>query len=221
QSYFKSSSPSLSLEDGISLIRHLFALKPLRSYSNFSSMEEIGGSESYTFNRLEEIILSPEAKTPVLKNSISRVLEAESVGKDFLTSRINWVVQSSGVDYMHLLILAMDWLMGDVYGLESEFRFLICIHDEVRYVVRSEHRYRAAYCLHLANLMVRAVFVQQLGMDNLPLGVAFFSGVDVDKVMRKEPSSECVTPSNPMGLYLGYGISPGETLTFEEVLEKL
>ena len=34
-------------------------------------------------------------------------------------------------------------------------RFAISIHDEVRYLVRSEDRYRAALALNLANLLVR------------------------------------------------------------------
>ncbi|XP_040578841.1 DNA polymerase subunit gamma-1, mitochondrial [Lepeophtheirus salmonis] len=220
-------SNELSITKGIALIRNLIHRKPLPFSSKISDIDDVisyskwyGGSESYTFNCLEEIVLN-DAKTPVLKSQISRALETSQVGKDFLPSRINWVVQSSGVDYMHLLLLAMDWLMTDIYELKDEYRFLICIHDEVRYVVKSDSRYRAAYCLHLANLMVRAVFCFELGMKSLPTSIAFFSGVDVDKVMRKDPTNECVTPSNPQGLHLGYGISPGESLTFEEVVKKL
>ena len=40
--------------------------------------------------------------------------------------------------------------------------------------------------------------------------VAFFSAVDVDKVLRKEPTMDCVTPSNPLGLEKGHGIPPGK-----------
>ena len=50
--------------------------------------------------------------------------------------------------------------------------------------------------------------------------VAYFSGVDVDRVMRKDPGSESVTPSNPQGLEVGCGIPKGESLTVEELLEK-
>ncbi|CAB4058351.1 POLG [Lepeophtheirus salmonis] len=154
-------SNELSITKGIALIRNLIHRKPLPFSSKISDIDDV---ISYS------------------KCQISRALETSQVGKDFLPSRINWVVQSSGVDYMHLLLLAMDWLMTDIYELKDEYRFLICIHDEVRYVVKR---------------------------------------VDVDKVMRKDPTNECVTPSNPQGLHLGYGISPGESLTFEEVVKKL
>jgi DNA polymerase gamma 1 len=49
------------------------------------------------------------------------------VGSDYLPSRINWVVQSSAVDYLHLLLVSMNWLTN-VYGIDA--RFVISIHDE-------------------------------------------------------------------------------------------
>lgn len=177
-----------------------------------------GGSESHTFNRLEEIALAFAAKTPVLGCRISRVLESEKVGIDYLPSRINWVVQSSAVDYLHLLLVAMQWLM-DVYAIDG--RFVISIHDEVRYLVKYEDRYRAALALQVANLLVRAMFCRRLGMNSLPRDVAFFSAVDIDQVMRKDPLDECVTPSNPLGLTQGYGVPPGECLNLRQLLEKL
>ena len=44
----------------------------------------------------------------------------------------------------------------DRYGIEG--RFVISIHDEVRYVVRDSDRYRAALALHISNLLVRSMF---------------------------------------------------------------
>ena len=75
-------------------------------------------------------------------------------------------------------------------------------------------------CLQLANLLVRSAFCARLGMSSLPESVAYFSGVDVDRVMRKEPDSECRTPSNPQGMEVGCGIPRGESLTIEELMEK-
>jgi DNA polymerase gamma 1 len=54
-----------------------------------------------------------------------------------MTSRINWVVQSSAVDYLHLMLACMNWLISE-YKIEA--RFLISIHDEVRYLVKKEDR---------------------------------------------------------------------------------
>lgn len=72
----------------------------------------------------------------------------------FITSRVNWVVQSSAVDYLHLMLVAMKWLFEE-YSIDG--RFCISIHDEVRYLVRSEDRYRAALALQITNLLTRSV----------------------------------------------------------------
>lgn len=70
----------------------------------------------------------------------------------FMTSRVNWVVQSSAVDYLHLMLVAMKWLFEE-FAIDG--RFCISIHDEVRYLVREEDRYRAALALQIANLLTR------------------------------------------------------------------
>lgn len=45
---------------------------------------------------------------------------------------------------------------------------------------------RAAFALHITNLLVRSLFAWKMGMNDLPQSVAFFSGVDIDTVLRKE-----------------------------------
>ena len=83
----------------------------------------------------------------------------------FMTSRINWVVQSSAVDFLHLMLVCMRWLF-DTYDIDG--RFAISIHDEVRYLVKEEDRYRAALALHITNLLTRSLFAYKLGMKDLP-----------------------------------------------------
>ena len=39
---------------------------------------------------------------------------------------------------------------------------------QVRYLVKSEDRYRAALALQIANLLTRSMFAYQLGMNDLP-----------------------------------------------------
>ncbi|KAH7927291.1 gamma DNA-directed DNA polymerase [Leucogyrophana mollusca] len=174
-----------------------------------------GGTESFVFNKLEEIALSDRPKTPALGCGITAALSKEHLpaefGSDYMTSRINWVVQSSGVDYLHLLIVAMDHL---IHKYDIKARYLISVHDELRYLVVEEDRYRAALALQIANLWTRSLFAYRLGMDDLPQGVAFFSAVDVDTVLRKEVDMPCVTPSHPDP------IPSGESLNITKVLEK-
>ncbi|KAK3096547.1 hypothetical protein FSP39_001169 [Pinctada imbricata] len=166
-----------------------------------------GKKESETFNRLEEIATREHPKTPVLNCSISKSLQPENVGEEFMTSRINWVVQSSAVDYLHLMLVCMRWLF-DEYDING--RFCISIHDEVRYLVTSEDKYRAALALQITNLLTRSLFAYKLGMKNLPQSVAFFSAVDIDKCLRKEVHLDCSTPSNRYGMERGYGLPKGQ-----------
>lgn len=174
-----------------------------------------GGTESFVFNKLEEIALSDKPQTPALSCGITQALSKEYLpsgfGTDYMTSRINWVVQSSGVDYLHLLIVAMDHLIAK-YDIKA--RYLISVHDELRYLVKEEDKYRAALALQIANLWTRCQFAYRLGMADLPQGVAFFSAVDIDKVLRKEADLPCVTPSQPNP------IPPGESLNIVQILER-
>ncbi|XP_041965966.1 DNA polymerase subunit gamma-1 [Alosa sapidissima] len=175
-----------------------------------------GGTESEMFNKLESIAHSPQPSTPVLGCRISRALEPSAVGDEFITSRVNWVVQSSAVDYLHLMLVAMRWLLEE-YDIDG--RFCISIHDEVRYLVCSEDRYRAALALQITNLLTRCMFAYKLDLQDLPQSVAFFSAVDVDQCLRKEVTMDCVTPSNPTGLERRYGFAQGEALDIYQIME--
>ncbi|CAH0386619.1 unnamed protein product [Bemisia tabaci] len=198
----------------------LDALNICRVYNK--SMSELfgpptwsGGSESAMFNCLEKIASQPEPKTPFLGCRLSRALEPKNhVDDRFLPTRINWVVQSGAVDFLHLMLVCMQWLV------DSNVRFCISFHDEVRYIVPSEQRYQTALALHVTNLLVRAFCVQKLGMIDLPQSVAFFSSVEVDTVLRKESNQDCITPSNPYGLSKGYSIPLGESLNIHETIQK-
>ncbi|XP_028814792.1 DNA polymerase subunit gamma-1 [Denticeps clupeoides] len=176
----------------------------------------VGGTESEMFNKLESIAHSSRPATPVLGCRISRALEPAVVKDEFITSRVNWVVQSSAVDYLHLMLVAMRWLFEE-HNIDG--RFCISIHDEVRYLVRSEDRYRAALALQITNLLTRCMFAHKLDMKDLPQSVAFFSAVDIDQCMRKEVTMDCVTPSNPTGVERRYGLSQGEALDIYQIMK--
>ncbi|WWC61419.1 uncharacterized protein I303_104003 [Kwoniella dejecticola CBS 10117] len=173
-----------------------------------------GGSESYLFNTLESIALSERPTTPALGCGITKALRKsylEGGTTSYLPSRVNWVVQSSGVDYLHLLIVSMEYLIK-TYNIKA--RYLISVHDEVRYLSAEEDKYRLALALQIANAWTRALFCYNLGMDDMPQGISFFSAVDIDKVLRKEVFLTCQTPSHP------HIIPPGESLDILELLKK-
>lgn len=170
-----------------------------------------GGSESILFNKLESIAEQDEPKTPVLGCGITFSLMKKNLGSSsFLPSRINWAIQSSGVDYLHLLTCSMHYLISK-YNIDA--RLSISIHDEIRFLVAEEDKYRAAMALQVSNVWTRAIFCEQMGIDDLPQNCAFFSLVDIDHVMRKEVDVDCVTPSNP------FPIPSGETVDIRKLLE--
>ncbi|XP_068413636.1 DNA polymerase subunit gamma-1 isoform X2 [Eschrichtius robustus] len=177
----------------------------------------MGGTESEMFNKLESIAMSDTPRTPVLGCRITRALEPSAVQGEFMTSRVNWVVQSSAVDYLHLMLVAMKWLFEE-FAIDG--RFCISIHDEVRYLVREEDRYRAALALQITNLLTRCMFAYKLGLNDLPQSVAFFSTVDIDQCLRKEVTMDCKTPSNPTGMERRYGIPEGEALDIYQIIER-
>ena len=171
-----------------------------------------GGSESFVFNKLEEFAEQERPRTPVLGAGITEALMSRFVNKGgFMTSRINWAIQSSGVDYLHLLIISMDYL---IRRFNIHARLAITVHDEIRYLVKEEDKYRAAMALQISNLWTRAMFSQQMGINDLPQACAYFSAVDIDHVLRKEVDMDCVTPSHHTP------IPHGESLDITALLAK-
>jgi DNA polymerase gamma 1 len=170
-----------------------------------------GGTESFVFNKLEEFADQERPRTPALGAGITEALMRRFINKgSFMTSRINWAIQSSGVDYLHLLIVSMDYL---IRRFNIQARLAITVHDEIRYLVKDEDKYRAAMALQIANVWTRAIFSQQVGIDDLPQSCAYFSAVDIDHVLRKEVDMDCVTPSHP------HKIPHGETLDISKLLD--
>ena len=132
-------------------------------------------------------------------------INSESYNLDDLTS-IQWLSVKQPEDSTFTLVtwqLEMDTDNNKYFG----------------YLIKDEDRYRAAFAMQIANLLVRAMFCSRLGLSNLPEDVAYFSTVDVDRVMRKDPLSDCQTPSNPQGLLNGFGIDKGEPLTIDDIIK--
>ncbi|KAF2863213.1 hypothetical protein K470DRAFT_280470 [Piedraia hortae CBS 480.64] len=169
-----------------------------------------GGAESLVFNKLEDFAEQEKPRTPVLGAGITEALMRRFIGKSqFLTSRVNWAIQSSGVDYLHLLIISMEYLCRR-YNINA--RLALTVHDEIRYLSLKRDQYRCAMALQVSNIWTRAMFSQQMGIDDLPQSCAYFSAVDIDHVLRKEVDMDCVTPSHPRK------IPPGESLDITQLL---
>lgn len=171
-----------------------------------------GGTESILFNRLESIAEQDSPKTPVLGAGITKALLKKNLkSNSFLPSRVNWAIQSSGVDYLHLLCVSMNYLVKK-YGIDA--RLSLSVHDEIRYLVKEKDKYRASLALQISNLWTRGLFCERLGISDIPQSCAFFSAVDIDHVLRKEVDMDCITPSNTKP------IPHGESLDIVKLLSK-
>jgi len=87
----------------------------------------------------------------------------------------------------------MDYL---IRRFNIDARLAITVHDEIRYLVCEDDKYRAAMALQVSNVWTRAMFSQQMGINDLPQACAYFSAVDIDCVLRKEVDMDCITPSH-------------------------
>lgn len=169
----------------------------------------IGGLASDAFNYMETIANDRAPRTPFLKARMSLALAGV---RDFQTTRVNWTIQSSGVDFRDLLLVLVPYYF---HRLGVTARLLMTIHDEIRYLVKAGHEVLATYALQLAHLTIRALFIDTLGLDCIPAGIAWFSAVDVDTVLRKDPYANQVTLSQPLA------IAPGRCITAKDLLSIL
>lgn len=204
---------SLTAEEASKIARKLYeSTKGKTKRSKIFKKFWYGGSESILFNKLESIAEQEEPRTPVLGCGITASLLKKNLGSNsFLPSRINWAIQSSGVDYLHLLTCSMHYLISK-YHINA--RLCLSIHDEIRYLVSEEDKFRAAMALQVSSIWTRAIFCEQIGIDDLPQNCAFFSAVDIDHIIRKEVDMDCITPSNSKP------ISHGECLNINQLLDK-
>ena len=115
---------------------------------------------------------------------------------------------------MTLMLVCMRWLMGD------KIKFCLSFHDEVRYIVKDEHADQAVLAMHVTNLLTRSFCVSRLGVQDLPSSVAFFTSVEIDRILRKDAENDCKTPSNPHGFSNGYGIQFGESVDIYEAIRR-
>eukprot|EP00834_Sanchytrium_tribonematis_P005464 NODE_331_length_9425_cov_0.815355.p2 type:complete len:1110 gc:universal NODE_331_length_9425_cov_0.815355:2118-5447(+) len=156
-----------------------------------------GGTESLMFNVLDNAAELPEPCTPTLRAVIPDSLLPRNVDRDFVTTRINWIVQGSGVDYLHMLLVLMNHFIQQS-GIDC--KFMLSVHDEIRFLCNNDDIYKGALLLQYSNLIVRAFFAESIGVESLPLSCSFFSAIDVDTVLRKEPTISSETfPEIPIG----------------------
>ena len=165
-----------------------------------------GGMASQAFTRMEFLADKKQPQTPLTGAYMSKALAGL---QDYKPTRVNWIVQSSGVDFRDMLVL----LTKSFYKrLGVDGRLIVTIHDELRSMVKDSDITKAVYALQLAHLYTRAAFIRAHKLDNIPAGIAYFSDVDVDSIcLRKDSLDPQVTPTQT-ALPLGYTINPLQLL---------
>lgn len=160
------------------------------------------GLASAAFTKMEKLASVRFPETPLTGAKMSGSLAGLD---DYKPTRVNWIVQASGVDFRDMLVLLTESFYKRL-GVDG--RLCLTIHDEIRTMVHETQTDLAAYALQLAHLYVRAAFVRAHGLNNIPAGVAWFTEVDVDTVcLRKDPTDPQVTPTQE-ALPLGYTLTP-------------
>lgn len=201
--------PSLSDEEATEMsvaFMERFKGKKVWSDDGRSKAYYKNGLASQAFTRMEELADLKQPRTPLTGAYMSGALAGV---KDYKPTRVNWIVQSSGVDFRDMLVLLTEHFYRKL-GVDG--RLVLTIHDEIRTMVRNEDVTKATYALQLAHLYVRAAFIRAHKLDNLPAGIAWFSEVDVDSVcLRKDPNDPQVTPTQT-ALPLGYTLNPQQLL---------
>jgi len=143
-----------------------------------------GGIESAYFDFIASKTIQPHgSKLPVLGGLVPKNLNAEHCGSQFMTTRANWVIQSSAVDFLHIFIVAMEWLIAH-YKIDATFA--ISVHDQIRYLSSKDDAMRTALAFQIAHLLTRAFFSTKCAINELPQNCAFFSSVEIDSTLRKD-----------------------------------
>lgn len=211
--YIAKSNPDLTRDrcdqlgrDLLSLVKGAFMTDT--DYKDAKLHKYVGGLASEAFNAMDKVANSQRPETPALRASISKALMGV---KDYKTTRVNWVIQSSGCDFRDLLVVYTRYCYERL-GVKG--RLLLNIHDEIRTMVAQEDAEKAAYALQLAHLLTRAAFIDKLGLDCIPAGIAWYPEVDIDTVLRKDPVADQVTPSQPVGISAGQSLSPAQLTTY-------
>ena len=57
--------------------------------------------------------------------------------------------------------------------MKIDCRFVLSIHDEIRFLVAEKDQYKAALALQISNLWTRAFFSEQSHISDLPLVIFF------------------------------------------------
>jgi DNA polymerase gamma 1 len=192
--FIKKHYPDRDLTEITKLVKNALAKKKgIKGKDGFFK----GGTDSGAYNYMVQVGLKSSVPTlPCLGSKISTSLRPSAVGRDFSTSRTNWCIQAGGAEMLSLFLTSVKYV-SRYYKIP--FHFIISVHDEVVFMVPKNLSELATGVMQVAHLMSWARYHASMGINNVPLARAYFSGVSIDERMRKSPKDSTVSPSNPNG----------------------
>lgn len=167
-----------------------------------------GGVDSHMYNVMYDLINKRRPTEPCLGRAMSSACTANAVGNDFVTSRVNWTIQSCAASMLHAVLTGIQYLADTC---DIVWRFTISIHDEVAFMVKAEDAKLFAFLLNIAHAWSWTAIHHNLGIYEMPYNRAWPEGVDIDSCLRKSVKSPSRTRSNPID------IEPGTEYTMKSL----
>lgn len=184
---------SIPLDVAQAMAKTLIAKKKGRKADKNSSIL-IGGSDSHAYNEMARIANQMIPTNPLSGTRMSTAFRPQSVGKDYFTTRNNWVIQSTGSAMLHAFLTAMEHLTRR-YNVRA--RFCMSVHDSVLYMCREEDADLVSALYQVAHLWSWSWLRYNYGICEMPHANAWFSSIEVDKIFRKSATASTVTVSQP------------------------
>ena len=159
----------------------------------------VGGAASAYFNRVSRIASQAVPATPALRTQISRAMcnygspldrPSRKYDRPPVRTQANWVIQCSGSDILAILLNAVSTHSTVPY------EFVLSIHDEAWFQVRSADAIEFACCLQRAHRATWQFFHAAVGLPDCPPERFYFSGVSIDQRIRKSPTASTTTLSH-------------------------
>ena len=204
-----------------------------KKYGKDGNYIYVGGTDSFSYNlmmalanrkklpnHLKHLQSDQMPRTPMLGSSMSEAITEANCDGDYLTSRANWTIQSSGVDILHTILCIKDYFFDQLL-LDAQFQF--SYHDEIWDLVHAKDKLKAAWVAQVAHLWTWTYFFKRLGFKDIPYQYQWFSGVNIDYSFRKEvysvhpkygPQNSQITPSSDKEVTRGQMHKPIDLANF-------
>lgn len=133
--------------------------------------------------KFREVYHSETLETPILHCRLSRVLESDR--RKFSSLIQNWLIRSSVVDYLHVLMLCFREFVPS-----ARICSIPSFKSHIKFLVPENEKYYAAKSLHIAHLYAVAFCAAKVGLNDVPKIAAELPYVTLSTNIREDFSSD-------------------------------